>query len=207
MSEMNHQVLEKGKIIKSLVFALVIASVLLITAVLPAEYGIDPIGTGKAFGFSKLYVPEEGTGDSEMIVREARSVIKLEKAGSGPEVKRPAEADLPPPAQQYTKREDSVQVTVPAGEGVEYKIKMLKHGQMKYEWLTTSGELYFDFHGEPKEVKPSKNTYFDSYTIAYSDNMVGTFLSPFEGKHGWYFRNNGDKDIVVTIRMKGEYVL
>ncbi|WP_113663402.1 hypothetical protein [Pedobacter nanyangensis] len=208
MAEMSHQILEKSKIIKAVVIAIVVAGVLLVTAVLPAEYGIDPLGTGKAFGFAKLYVPEQADGENTgLVMQKSHPPIKMEKAGSGPEVKRPAEADMPAPAQQYALREDSVAILVRAGKDLEYKIHMLKHGQMKYEWITNNGDLYFDFHGEPKELKPSKNTYFDSYTIAYSNNMVGTFLSPFEGKHGWYFRNNSDKDITVTLRLKGEYTL
>lgn len=207
MTEINHQVLEKGKIIKAILIALTIAVILMFTAVLPAEYGIDPLGTGKIFGFGKLYVPDVDAEDSQMAIQKNRPVIKLEKAGSGPEVNKPAEADLPPPTLQYAHKEDSIEVIVPAGKGVEYKIKMLKHGQMKYEWVTNGGDLYFDFHGEPKELKPSANTYFDSYTIAYSNNMVGTFLSPFEGKHGWFFRNSGKKDVVVRVRLKGQYIL
>lgn len=203
---MNHQIVEKNKIIKAVLIAVAVAAVLFVTAVLPAEYGIDPIGTGKAFGFGKLYIPESSDAEeSAMIVQKKNPIIKLEKAGSGPDVKKPVEADLPAPASQYDHREDSLQITIPAGKGIEYKIYMLKHGQMKYEWLTSKGDLYFDFHGEPKELKPSKNTYFDSYTIAYSNNMVGTFLSPFEGRHGWYFRNDGNKDVVVTLRLKGQY--
>jgi hypothetical protein len=37
--------------------------------------------------------------------------------------------------------------------------------------------------------------------------MAGTFLAPFEGKHGWFFRNNGDQDVTVTLRLKGQYSL
>lgn len=208
MSEMNHKILEKRTIIKAVLIAIGVAAALLIIAILPAEYGIDPIGTGKAFGFNKLYVAgnEADTG-SELTVQKKNPLIKLEKAGSGPDVKRPAEADLPAPAQQYEEREDSVLITVPAGKALEYKIYMLKYGRMKYEWTTNKGELYFDFHGEVKEIKPSKETYYDSYTLAYSNNVVGTLLAPFEGKHGWYFRNNGSKDITVTIRLKGQYEL
>jgi len=202
MSEIKHQILEENKITRAVLIALAVAAILFVTAVLPAEYGIDPLGTGKTFGFARLYVSENESGK---VVQKKHPIIRMEKAGSGPDVKRPAEADLPPPAAQYGHRQDSVQVRVPAGKGIEYKIHMLKHGQMKYEWVTNKGDIYFDFHGEPKEVRPSKNTYFDSYTIAYANNMVGTFLSPFEGKHGWYFRNNGREDVIVTIRLKGQY--
>ncbi|MDP2412739.1 hypothetical protein [Daejeonella sp.] len=209
MSEMNHPVLGKNAIIKSTIIALVLGITLLITAVLPAEYGMDPTGAGKLFGFSRLYVAEEALGDAGSSTQTVQSnpLIKLEKAGSGPDVPRPAEANNPAPVQQFTLRNDSVQVTVPAGKGIEYKINMLKYGTMKYEWVTDTGTVYFDFHGEVKQGKEAKAVYFESYTIAYSNNMVGTFLSPYEGKHGWFFRNNSDKDIVVTLRLQGEYTL
>lgn len=58
-----------------------------------------------------------------------------------------------------------------------------------------------------KQAREAKAVYFESYTIAYSNNMVGTFLSPYEGKHGWFFRNNGSTDIIVTLRLKGQYIL
>lgn len=210
MSEMNHPVLGKNAIIKSTIIALIIGITLLITAVLPAEYGMDPTGAGKLFGFSRLYVAGEALGGdagSSTQTVQSNPLIKLEKAGSGSDVPRPAEADNPAPMQQLAHRDDSVQVTVPAGKGIEYKINMLKHGKMKYEWATDKGIVYFDFHGEVKQAKEAKAVYFESYTIAYSNNMVGTFLSPYEGKHGWFFRNNSDKDIVVTLRLQGEYTL
>jgi hypothetical protein len=37
--------------------------------------------------------------------------------------------------------------------------------------------------------------------------MAGTFTAPFEGKHGWYFRNESKQAIVVTLRLKGQYEL
>lgn len=210
MSEMNHPVLGKKTIIKSTIIALIIGITLLIIAVLPAEYGMDPTGAGKLFGFSRLYVPEESAVNTMApgpVGQQSFPPIKLEKAGSRPDVNRPVEADNPAPEEQLTEREDSIQVTVPAGKGIEYKINMLKHGKMKYEWVTNNGTVYFDFHGEVKQAQEAKAVYFESYTIAYSNNMVGTFLSPYEGKHGWFFRNNSDKDIVVTLRLQGEYTL
>jgi len=210
MSEIKHPILEKKQIIKAVIMSMIIGFVLLITAVLPAEYGIDPTGAGKLFGFSRLYVPEDsdnGPAGSGSMALNNFPLIKMEKAGSSPEVQRPSEADNLPPETQLAERQDSVQVIVPAGKGLEYKIYMLKHGKMKYEWTTDNGVLYFDFHGEVKQAKEAKAVYFESYTIANSNNMVGTFLSPYEGKHGWFFRNNGNTDITVTLRLKGGYTL
>lgn len=211
MSEINHPIASKRTIIKAVITALLTGGLVLVTAVLPAEYGIDPLGTGKIFGFSRLYVSKDSTVSSSVIntiSQQKFPLIKLEEAGSGPEIKKPAEADNPSPSKQYPQREDSVQVTVKAGKGIEYKIKMLKYGEMKYEWTTDNGTLFFDFHGEVKEANSvkDKEVYYESYTVAYSNNMVGTFLSPFEGRHGWYFRNKGTKDIIVTLRLKGQYI-
>lgn len=212
MSEINHPVLEKNKIIKAIALSLVIGAIILVGAVLPAEYGIDPTGAGKVLGFSKLYIPEDTETSSNTFEGAVSNtyfpLIKLEKAGSDSSVERPIEADNPPPAEQFEQKEDSVQVIVPAGKGVEFKINMLKYGTMKYEWTTTNREmLYFDFHGEVKQETEVKDVYFESYTMANSNNMVGTFLAPYEGKHGWFFRNNSNTDVVVNLRLKGHYIL
>ncbi len=210
MSEMNHPVLEKSKIIKATIISLLVGALLLVVAVLPAEYGMDPTGAGELFGFSKLYVPEEAGTNSlgAIAANPSTPIIRLEKAGSGPNVDRPVEANNPPPTTQLSSRVDETKVVVPAGKGIEFKIDMLKYGKMKYEWTTTNGEiLYFDFHGEVKQEKEVKKVYFESYTIANSNNMVGTFLAPYEGKHGWFFRNTGDEDVVVNLRLKGQYAL
>lgn len=209
MSEMKHPILEKSKIIKATLISLLVGVLLLVIAVLPAEFGMDPTGAGELLGFSKLYVPEEaGTTSLGAMASNKTPIVKLEKAGSGPNVDRPVEADNPPPSTQLSLREDETKVVVPAGKGIEFKINMLKYGKMKYEWTTSNSEiLYFDFHGEVKQEKEVKEVYFESYTIANSNNMVGTFYAPYEGKHEWFFRNTGDEDVVVNLRLKGQYKL
>lgn len=202
---MNHSILSKSKLAQSVAIALVIGIVLLLVAILPAEYGIDPTGVGKALGFSKLHV--SSTTDELPQASTTHPVLKLEKAGSEPSVPRPTEADAPAPTKQYDVREDSIEITIPAGEGLEYKVYLLKYGQMKYEWVTDKGVLFFDFHGEVNTKQAAKDVYYESYTVAYSNNMIGTFLAPYEGKHGWYFKNNSDSDIKVALRLKGQYSL
>jgi hypothetical protein len=205
MSEINHKTVEKKQLIKAVLFALFLSILILISAVLPAEYGIDPIGTGKLFGFNKLHIPEDTKNLLESRIQKTYPLIKMEKAGSGSEVKRPLEADNLATEKQFAEREDTIEVIVPAGKGIEYKIYMLKYGEMKYEWSTDKGTVYLDFHGEVKQEKSVNDVYYESYTLAYSNNMVGTFLAPYEGRHGWFFRNEGDKDITVTLKLKGQY--
>lgn len=209
MTDINPPLLETKQIVKATVAALILGSVLFVTAVLPAEYGIDPFGTGKLLGFSRLYQPDAPLAVATIETDGPKSYppLKLEELGSGPNVPIPKEVNNPAPAKQFELRQDSVTIRVPAGKGLEYKMNVLKYGQVKYEWVTDKGVLYFDFHGEPTQAIPGKDEYFDSYTAAYSNNMIGTFLAPFEGRHGWYFKNKTDSEIVVSLIIKGEYRL
>lgn len=210
MSEIKHPILETKKIVKATVIALIIGAIILITSVLPAEFGLDPTGVGKYLGFSKLHHPVENMDaipQVDMVTQQSNRILKLEHGGSSPDVIIPVEANNPAPEKQLEEREDSIQVSVPIGEGIEYKINMLKYGKVKYEWTTDKGTVFFDFHGEVKQKNPTENVYFESFTIAYSNNIIGNFLAPYEGKHGWYFKNKSENDIMITIRLKGQYSL
>src|SRR5436305_11964741 len=50
----NVQPPSRKRIATATVIALAVAAILLVTAVLPAEYGIDPLGTGKALHLTDL---------------------------------------------------------------------------------------------------------------------------------------------------------
>ncbi len=207
MTHNKQALLNKKQLLKSVIIALVIGFIVLITAVLPAEYGIDPLGTGKLFGFGRLYQDDTKTkGNSQNSVLNFKK-ITLEKIGSPANVPKPIEANNTAPKEQFSKRQDTIKITVPAKKGIEYKFKILKYGSVKYEWSTDKGIVYIDFHGEVKQENPPENVFYESYTLAYSNNMAGTLTAPFEGKHGWYFRNETNEDIVVTLRLKGEYEL
>jgi len=207
MTTNNQPHLSKAQLLKSLLIASIIGAVVLVTAVLPAEYGIDPLGTGKLFGFSELYQGNNQAENYESYSSLNFKPIKMEKLGAPKSTPKPNEANNPPPKNQYTEREDTIEIIVPAKKGVEYKFKSLKLGLTKYEWTLDKGVVYLDFHGEVKQENPPKNVFYESYTVAYSNNMAGTFTAPFEGKHGWYFRNDTSEDIIVTLRLKGQYTL
>lgn len=209
MTDINPPLLETRQIIKATIGALIVGSMLFVTAVLPAEYGLDPLGTGKSLGFSRLYQPDAPVTVAGLETNGPKSYppLKLEELGSGPNVPVPKEVNNPAPSKQFGQRQDSVTIRVPTGKGLEYKINVLKYGQVKYDWVTDKGVLFFDFHGEPKQANPGKDEFYESYTAAYSGNMTGTFLAPFEGRHGWYFKNKTGSEIVVSLRIKGQYRL
>lgn len=202
----------KKQLVKSVLIALLVGVIVLVTAVLPAEYNIDPLGAGRLLGFSKLYVDDtveetiqvgnDQTGQSN------HKKLKLEKLGSPPSVAKPIEADNPGPTRQFDEQNDTINVVVLPGKGIEYKFRALKYGSIKYEWATIDNKIvYIDFHGEVFQENPPENVFYESYTLAYSNNMAGTFTAPFEGKHGWYFRNENKDTVNVTLHLKGQYKL
>ena len=44
-------------LVKTTIAAIVVATILLITTILPAEYGVDPIGTGRMLGLTAISSP------------------------------------------------------------------------------------------------------------------------------------------------------
>lgn len=45
--------------------------------------------------------------------------------------------------------QDKISIIIPARGGKEYKLYLEKNATFEYAWQTNSGELFFDFHGEP----------------------------------------------------------
>ncbi|MCT4616135.1 MAG: hypothetical protein N4A49_14855 [Marinifilaceae bacterium] len=205
---MYNNIESKKRILINLLISVLVGITVLIVAVLPAEYNIDITGLGNKLGFSSLYVSdninlEKVKEVEEVKPKQAHRKIELKNIGSPKNVARPNSAALPLSKDNFAKRFDEVNVTVPAGKGIEYKFWAKQLGHVKYEWSTNEEELFIDFHGETKDSKG----FYESYTVAYSDNMGGTFLAPFTGKHGWYFKNSTKNDIQVNIKLEGEYIL
>lgn len=122
MSEVEHPVPSTSSLLISLAFALVVAAMLFVVAVLPAEYGIDPTGLGTRLGLTNMLATEP--------VSENFS--------------RPGVDDL-------ASREDTTEIFVPARDGLEYKFFLEQYASLKYEW-SSNVPLYFDLHGEPEDT-------------------------------------------------------
>lgn len=96
---------------------------------------------------------------------------------------------------------DSVEIKIPVGKGLEYKFNVEAGEKLSYVW-TSDVAVYFDFHGEPAG---DTTGYFESFTIATSNDMRGTLTAPFTGSHGWYWKNESDKVITVSLQTEGSY--
>lgn len=173
---MEHSV-NLGTLIKASLAALTVAAVALLTLILPAEYNIDPTGIGQRLGLTVL----------------ARSTDQ--QAAEIP-------AFDPESMPESTASQQVIEITVPANKGIEYKLQMEQYDKVTYEWMTDGSSLYFDLHGEPEG---DTTGYFESYAIATLDTMKGSFTAPFNGSHGWYWKNTSNQPIAVQLILNGQF--
>lgn len=182
-----------GQLLRSTVIAIVIAAALLVTVVLPSEYAIDPTGIGRMLGLTqmgeiKMALAEEATRDR---------VADATRSGGDP-VGRPAEGGTAPATAGA--RTDETTVTLKPGEGTEVKLEMAKGAKVRYEWTTAGGHVNHDTHADG----PGGNTH--SYSKGKA--MVrdgGELVAPFDGHHGWFWRNRSEGDVTVTLKTDGDY--
>lgn len=110
----------------------VVASLLLVAAVLPAEYGIDPLGTGRALGLLDLFAAKE-------------DVVQPE----------PLDTGEPPPRVYKT---ESTSFTLRPSQAFEYKYRLEKDRGMVYAWKATA-KVKYEFHGEPEDHRLKVQSY------------------------------------------------
>jgi len=173
-----------GALFKATALALAVALLLLFAAVLPAEYGIDPLRTGKLLGLTGIaQAGEEGKGRVVATAAPGRSGIYV------------------PEAKIY--KTDSQDFELSPGEGVEMKYHMEKGASMVYAWKA-DGKLTYEFHGEPDQ-KPNKD-YFESYELddkVGKDASYGFFTAPSTGIHGWFWENKGHNPVRFHLTVAG----
>jgi hypothetical protein len=130
------------------IVALAVAAVLLVTIVLPAEFGRDPLGTGRALGLLALY--EAGTDDESTIP-------------PAPPMARPREYKI-----------DGSALEIGPGQAFEYKYRLEKGAGMVYAW-TATGPLKFEFHGEADDKTIAVESYEKSSGDYASGTLTAGF--------------------------------
>lgn len=103
---------------------------------------------------------------------------------------------------ESTESQQVIEITVPANKGIEYKLQMGQYDKVTYEWMTDGSSLYFDLHGEPDG---DTTGYFESYAIATLDTMKGSFTAPFNGLHGWYWKNTSNSPVAIQLILNGQF--
>lgn len=168
------------RILTAAAVALLVALVVLVVAVLPAEYGIDPLGTGRALGLTALAGTDEEAGAA---TASPTQVLGVNTPQSG------------------VLAQDVFTVELRPFEGVEYKYRMEQGASLVYTW-TASTAVTFDFHGEP-DGAPAR--YSESYGKGTAPTAQGVFVAPKPGIHGWFWENPGAGRVTVTLTTSGFY--
>ena len=156
-----------------------VAMLILFAAILPAEYGVDPLRIGRLLGLTSL-------GHAKRIADDTRQGAPLHSHPRQP-------------------RSARVTIRLSPREELEYKAELAQGEPLLYSWRIEGGPVYFEFHGEPTEGEWPKG-FFQSYQISQSSTEAhGSFVAPFTGRHGWYWRNLSDEPASITLETSGYY--
>ena len=185
-SEVEQSVEAKQKLAVAAGAALLGAGLILVMFVLPAEYGLDPHGTGAWFGLTEL----GATG---------RQIEALEAAAPNE-----AQAATTIVGQQAPFKSETVEFSIGPRQGMEYKYRLDKGEALLYSWKATA-PVNVEFHAEPDGAPRG---YAQTYEKADRQAAAsGTLTAPFPGIHGWYWENTTDQPITVTLSSAGYYNL
>lgn len=197
-SSLATQVAPKHELLRGTLIAAALAAVILTVAVLPAEYGVDPTGAGRALGLASLHQGQAAVP--------AGPVLPAVEARKGATVSAPGEVRGVTVASPQTVayRTDVMEVILPAGKGLEVKTHLAKGATLIYSWKTASGGVVnHDFHGEP--VNAGKDE-FESFILESGvSKSSGSLVAPFTGLHGWYWKNKSTVPVTVELHASGFY--
>ena len=208
-----------GKLLRSTMIAALVAAALLVTTVLPAEYGIDPTGIGRALGLTpmgeiKTALAAEAQAEGRAAAEAAPAQpVTVAAAVREPETPVPASAPVPVTTaalaatpgkpEPVAGRQDTMTVTLKPGQGAEVKLTMNKDSRVRYEWTSAGGPVNFDTHGDPHNAP--KNFYHGYGKGRNQPGDKGELIAAFDGKHGWFWRNRSGGDVTVTLKAEGDY--
>ncbi len=205
------------QLFKSTIIAAVVAVLLLLTVVLPAEYGVDPTGVGRVLGLTemgdiKTQLAEEAEADALLDAANANAGadavvptpqpdpapgIGEASGGEGPGLAASSEAAVAVPAGSTWR--DEMRVELSTGQGAEVKLAMKAGERATFSWVVEGGVVNFDTHGDG-----------GGRSISYEKGRgvpaaEGVLEAAFDGNHGWFWRNRGSDPVTVIIRTTGEY--
>ena len=165
--------------------ALLGAGLILVMFVLPAEFAVDPLGTGARVGLLDLGIV-------------GQQVEALETAGASASTGTTIVAP-----QDRAFNSETVEFKIGPREGIEYKYRLDNGEALLYSWKATA-PVNVEFHAEP-DGGPAG--YAQTYEKIQGTEASGTLTAPFSGIHGWYWENTTNQEITVTLTSAGYYNL
>jgi hypothetical protein len=188
------------RIARSVLIAIVVAAVVLVTAVLPAEYGIDPTGIGRALGLTALSAPSRTLEVTDVLAGNERvREVEIPEFGEPVPLPNPAvHQDEAGPAPTRT-----MTITLPPEGETEIKTVLKQNKVIVYSWQTDRGSIYCDLHGHDPEAG---SDFFVRYREDQEgSNVSGSLVAPFGGEHGWYWLNYNEFPVTITLTVTGYF--
>ncbi|AMQ88444.1 hypothetical protein [Marinobacter sp. LQ44] len=201
-----------AKLIRSTIIAAIVALVLLVTVVMPAEYALDPTGAGRVLGLTEMgeikeQLAEEAAADAaaqrvavqtQIEAPAPASVEPAATAEAAPEAE-PAPEEPAPATADESEWQDEVRFVLTPGQGTEFKLTMNEGAIARFSWESEGGPVNFDTHGDG-----------GGRSISYEKGRgvpedEGELEAAFTGNHGWFFRNRNNNNVTMVLRTGGDY--
>lgn len=177
-----------AQLLKSTVIAIIVAIILLVMVILPAEYGTDPTGVGKQLGLKEM-------GEIKMsLLDETQKKSSQENAASSIDIDH---------TEDIIENEDVVEQTLEPGQAIEIKLEMKSGALVQYKWETSKGGLNYDLHGDGYKGS-QKFVSYKKGRMVQSDS--GELQAEFDGYHGWFWRNRENYSVTVNLKTSGDYI-
>ncbi|HCL67723.1 transmembrane anchor protein [Rhizobium daejeonense] len=204
-----------AQLVKSTIISAVAAAAILVTIVLPSEYGIDPTGVGSAMGLKDMGEIKVQLAEEAEMDRKAAEDAAQPAAASGGTQDQPATTPMEGTslmdriirefgissayAQDAALRKDEMSITLQPGEGAEVKLVMVKGATANFTWTANGSKVNFDLHGDG-----------GGESISYEKGRgaaehSGVLEAAFDGNHGWFWRNRTSDPVTVTLKTDGAY--
>ena len=182
-----------AQLIRSTVVAAVSAAAILVTVVLPAEYGIDPTGVGRVLGLAEM-------GEiKQQLAEEAEQDELIHGGGDQSSLLDGILGLFVGAAHAQEAWADTVTFTLAPDASTEVKLVMAEGDVAEFAWVAEGGRINFDLHAHGA----GQSIDYDRGRGATSGE--GSIAAPFPGEHGWFWRNRDDADVTVTLQLKGAY--
>lgn len=185
-----------AQLVKSTIFAAVSAALILVTIVLPSEYGIDPTRIGRALGLTemgaiKAQLAEEAEADRQLEAIDGnQSNLMNDFFGFFVGAAYAQESEM---------WRDEISFTLEPDASAEWKLVMTEGQTANFRMIVEGGRVNFDLHGHGSG---QSMTYEKGRGSTGSE---GTILAQFDGEHGWFWRNRDKANVTVTVQVRGEY--
>ena len=181
-----------AQLLKSTITGIIVAIILLIMVILPAEYGTDPTGVGKILGLKEM-------GEIKIsLLEESQNESSQENNASSIKTDSVEQVMV-----NNTINNDVVEISIEPGQSNEIKLEMKSGSLVQYEWKTIKGGLNYNLHGDGYKGSQQFISYKKGRMVP-SDS--GELKAEFDGYHGWFWRNREKFSVTVSLQTSGDYI-